>query len=164
MRLGNVETLREVAEVAGVTPKTVGEWILKPDFPKDDDGTYPLFDIGLWRQRQLTDRQPKPRQPSADEDPLLANGDSPGLERYRMAKAQLAEMDLAEREGKTLLVEAVRAGMAAICLPLRGTFEEIQRRFGPDALKVLNDALTTAERKINDQFPEPDDDEPVAAD
>jgi hypothetical protein len=160
MRVGNVATLRDVAEACNTSVKSVSLWASKEDFPKDEDGTYPLFQIGLWRQRNLDDRAPKQKPPPSDEDPLLNAGDSVGLERYRMAKAQLAEMDLAEREKSMLSADAVHDGLSIISQAYRKACEILQRKFGSEAFSILEEAQKEAEAQINDMFRVEEDDSP----
>ncbi len=46
------------------------------------------------------------------DDPLLAGSSSPALDRYRNARAELAELELAERKGSTLNAEASELELA----------------------------------------------------
>jgi len=87
--------------------------------------------------------QAKPAIDPTSDDPLLstAAGDSPSLERYRLAKAKLAEHDLSEREKvlvrADLLNEAIRAGVAVN----RATGDRLSRQFGNAAGEIFNEGL-----------------------
>jgi hypothetical protein len=94
----------------------------------------------------------------SDEDPLLSAGDSVGLERYRMAKAQLAEMDLAEREKSLLSADMAHDGMVIYSQSFRKACETLQRKFGSEAFSILEEAVKEAEAQINDMFRAAEDD------
>jgi len=87
--------------------------------------------------------QAKPPVPLSGDDALLMDGggDSPALERLRMAKAQLAERDLAERDGdlvrRAVIVDALRPAAAG----LRQAGERLAKDYGNDAAAVYNDAV-----------------------
>lgn len=81
----------------------------------------------------------KPVDPTGG-DPLLADGDSPGLERYRNAKADLAEMERDRQKGELVPrseLEPVLMGLAGV---MRRAGETLARRFGNEAAAVVNEA------------------------
>jgi hypothetical protein len=80
-----------------------------------------------------------------DVDPLLAIGDSPALERYRLGKAKMIEMDLAEREKATVQLDALREGFRPFASILRSAGERLARQYGNDAAAIYNEALEDAE-------------------
>jgi hypothetical protein len=77
-------------------------------------------------------------------DPLLTDGDSPGLERYRLAKAAHAELDLAERKGQLINKEKCRSVLAQWGSVLRRSGDRIAR-VSPDGSRMLNEALDECE-------------------
>lgn len=100
-----------------------------------------LRESGPWR--------PYGRGESAD-DPLLQDGDSPGLERYRLAKASLAELELEERRRSLLPVVKVREALSRWATIVRRMGERLGQRWGADAQTLVNDALTECEQVLRD--------------
>ena len=74
-------------------------------------------------------------------DPLLTGGDSPGLERYRLAKAALAELDLANRKGELIDVGKCKDMLSRWATIIRRMGERLGKRFGNDASEAVNDSL-----------------------
>lgn len=84
--------------------------------------------------------------PAGDDPLLVGSGDSPNLERYRGAKAALAEMDLEERTKTHANLQALDTTLLRFASRLRRGGEVLQRRFGNEASDVLNEAIDDAER------------------
>lgn len=151
-KAGLVETLNELAEAAGISLTGLANWRRAEDFPEQVNGLWSIWQVGFWRgQKEERDRRPKIPQ-GFDEDAALAGGDSIGLERYRMAKASLAELDLAERERIMLPADAVHDGIMVIAQTFRQASETLQRQFGPEAYAILEQACAEAQTQINDLF------------
>ena len=151
---GNLATIAGLARACGVARSTVQEWMRDPTFPKEQDGVgWSLFEVGRWHGIRQVEKKQKENLTAAEGDPLLVgdNG-SPGLERYRAAKASLAELDLAERENRLVDFETMRSVITTICLTLRGGLEELQRSCGPIAHKVMDDCLREAKVRIDELF------------
>jgi hypothetical protein len=83
---------------------------------------------------------------SGDVDAELYGGsDSPNLERLRAAKAALSEMDLEERRGTHADIRNLESGLMRFASIIRRTGEILQRRFGSEAIDILNDGIEQAE-------------------
>jgi hypothetical protein len=82
------------------------------------------------------------------DDALLAAGDSPELERYRAARASLAELELGERNASLVHRDQLEPAFTAYASAVRRAGEALQRRFGPEAVDLLNEALTEAEQAV----------------
>jgi len=80
------------------------------------------------------------RQQPQPADPLLVEGDSPGLERYRMAKAKHAELDLELRRGTLIEVGAARDILARWASILRRAGERISK-MNPESARIQIAAL-----------------------
>ena len=95
--------------------------------------------------------QAKPLIDPTGDDPLLASamGESPALERYRLAKAKIAEHDLSEREKALIradiLDEAMRTGLKAF----RGTGDRLVRECGNRAAEIFNEGIDEFESTAN---------------
>lgn len=128
----------EVAAFFGVNRRTVMDWIAR-GMPHGK-GYYPLDRIQKWKIAYDKNRK-------SDEDPMLG-GDSPALEQYRAARARLAELDLAEREGEILRADVMRDTLTRWSALIRDAGEILQRQFGIEASNVLSEALEDAEREV----------------
>jgi len=123
------------AWLAGVSPRSLRDSAC----PRNADGTYDGHAVAEWSRNE-----------SSDADPMLAGGDSPNLERYRAARAALAEMDEAERRGKLVDVDAFAEWFALqVAAPTRRAIELLQLRFGAEAAKIVADALREAEEAVD---------------
>ena len=91
-----------------------------------------------------SERGKAPQTAGPDADPLLAGGDSPNLERYRGAKADLAEMDLQERRGTHANLEELDGALMRFAGGIRRAGEVLQRRFGNEASDILNEGIDGA--------------------
>ena len=85
-------------------------------------------------------------------DPLLSGGDSPELERYRKARADLAEMERDERNGSLIPRQQLEPAFVQYASAIRRAGEGLQRRYGNEAAAMLNEALDDAERIIRQSF------------
>jgi hypothetical protein len=87
---------------------------------------------------------------TTSEDPLMAGGDSPALERYRAARASLAELEL-ERQRKThISLSDIETMLNRFASLIRRAGETLQRRFGNDSSDILNTAIDDAEAVLTD--------------
>lgn len=73
-------------------------------------------------------------------DQLLL-GDSPAAERYRVAKAKHAELDLAEREKRLFPAEKVRSVFSQWSGVMRKMNARLTEKFGEDASKIVDEAM-----------------------
>jgi len=93
------------------------------------------------------------------DDPLL-EGASQSLKnayvkeqiKEKREKAALARLDRQEREHELLSRDEVHDSLARIASIIRGCGDAMQRRFGPEALEILNDSLDSADREIESLF------------
>jgi len=91
---------------------------------------------------------------AAGDDPLMVGSDSPGLERYRQARAEIAEFDAAERRGIMLRKADVLEAMGLAGDVLRQAGARLQKKFGPDALRIMHQGLDDFERLVKERFGE----------
>jgi hypothetical protein len=161
LRPGQVSSITDLAEALGVSRQTAHTYVKRPDFPRAVDGVFTVREACRWLFDREAERERSKAILSPSDDPLLTNiGDSPGLERYRMAKAQLAEMDLQVRQGSLIAVDHMDAGLAAITDAYRHGVEEAQRMFGPDIIAIFERAFGRADMVISQYFAttEPEED------
>lgn len=130
-----VTTQSEVAAHFGVSRRTIADWVAS-GMPRRD-GRYDLDEIEGWRSARIPD----------DTDPLLSGpGTSPALERYREARAKLAELDLEQRRGRLVDIGDLRERISMLASHLRKAAERIERLHGPDPKRILDEALDEVER------------------
>jgi phage terminase Nu1 subunit (DNA packaging protein) len=124
---------------------TIQEWA-KRGMPKKKNGRYYHPEIFAWYETEGPGKY-KSKLDAADE--LLAGGDSPNLERYRAAKAALAELELEERKKKIISVQELRTVVLGPCAGfIRRAGERLGKRFGLEALNTINDALSEFDHHV----------------
>lgn len=84
---------------------------------------------------------------------LVAPGDgddcsSPALERYRSARAGLAELELRERSGDLLSRPCLESQWNAGAVALRNAGDRLQRRFGDEAAELYNEGMADFARAV----------------
>lgn len=79
---------------------------------------------------------------------LEGEDESPGLERYRLAKAEMAELDLASRRRDLVDREALVDMLRRFFDGLRKTSEALRRRFGEEAAGVFERGRREAEAGV----------------
>jgi hypothetical protein len=92
------------------------------------------------------------RKLAVPDDELMQGAASPALERYREERALIAKLERQEREGTLLPRDQTRDGLGRIAARIRAAGELLERQFGPEARAVLDEALTDAEREIEQVF------------
>jgi hypothetical protein len=119
-------------------------------------GDYDLSAIAKWRE---TDLSRKNKRPVGDEsgDPDLEGEESPGLERYRLAKAALAELDLQKKRKQVIDLSLAHEGLGCIAEILRQAGETLQNTFGTSARDILDAALVRSCEEIETRFGLTDD-------
>lgn len=126
--------------------------------------------LDAWSDRRRPGRRGEAPQagpgPNGDEV-LFAGSDSPQLERYRAARADLAEMEVLERQGQLIPTTQVETCLASIRQLWRQHGDVVQRQFGQDAARLHNETLAEIDRVIRERFDgrdgDADETEPGAA-
>ena len=83
---------------------------------------------------------------------------SAALERWRTAKAGLAELDLEQRRGDLVDPREFNRLLLRFTTILRGCGETLQRQYGADAQSLLDEGIDEIEREIDRCFATDDDD------
>lgn len=134
-----------IARVFAVRRQAVAQW---RGCPRNDDDTYSLPAVVAWKLGL------------AAADSEMGDGDSPALERFRAAKADLAELDREQRIGNLCRRETVREALVAFGQTLRVACDVLVRRYGNDAADILAHALDDAARAaqgiLQDHEPKPE--------
>lgn len=135
---------------AGRQSKVVNEQAFRYGLPLNGR-TIDLSDLALAFHDFLARNSRKLAAPDSD-DPMLGGGTSPALERYRLANAQKAELDLEERAGELVQRARVRDTLLEFAAILRGAGETLGRLHGPEALDILDEAIGDCEALVTRAF------------
>jgi phage terminase Nu1 subunit (DNA packaging protein) len=111
-----------IAKIFGVHPTTVSRW-RKAGCPCNPDSTYSALSVHKW----LLDQERESFVPKSD----MASCDSPALERYREARAAIAELDLKTREGELIAREDVAREWALRVAEVAAGLEFLADRLPP---------------------------------
>lgn len=76
-------------------------------------------------------------------DPLLAGGDSPALERYRAARAEMSEIELARIKGELIPAKEVERGGTAVVTMVRNQFLQL-----PFKMAIAVEGMSLQEREV----------------
>lgn len=136
---------RDWIELSGRQAKVLNEQELVYGVPVGR-ANIDLRSIARWIHEAIKDGRV---QPVAKDELDLAGENSPGLERYRLAKAALAEIDLEVRRGRLLDREKLEAQWVAGAVALRNAGERLQRRFGDEAAELFNEGVQDFARVVN---------------
>jgi len=94
---------------------------------------------------------------NATSDPMLTGGDSPNLERYRAAKAELAEMDAGERRAELVAIdELIQWWLADVAGPIKKAIEQLPE----DGRAIMTAALERAIEAVDGKQPDTTPDAP----
>jgi hypothetical protein len=127
----------DVSRIVGCDQSTVARWKSQPDFPPvAADGTFELFAVLNWHiRKQVAAERETELMPE-----LSGPVDSEALERYRAARAGLAEIELAQRRGEVILLNDFEAVMPSLFGPWRTFSEHLKRLENPELLERLEQA------------------------
>jgi phage terminase Nu1 subunit (DNA packaging protein) len=134
-----VKSLGEVSDAYSVSADTVKRW--RSEGMPGKSQQWVLKDISHWLRTDGPWRQNAKAPVPIGEDLLLSEGDSPALERYRLAKAKHAELDLEHRKGELIEVTPCREALARWAVLIRRMGERLAKRYGNDASEMVNESL-----------------------
>lgn len=93
-------------------------------------------------------------QMANDEAMLLEDGNtnSPAIERYRLAKAKLAELDLAEKQGNLIRPHLATTALTIVASKLRRLGERLARKHGNQVGDAIDRTLTECQTEMERTF------------
>ena len=155
--------MTDVAQFFGYSEPAIRSWI-RNGMPRHQSGRngknktryrYNAMEIARWLRKsgpwkkRYDDVSPDSQSSSMTEEQLLATApDTPAMERLRLAKAKMAEIEL-EKMRRTVVVVEIAKGLLIKCSSvIRLAGEKLGAEFGRGAQKILNDALDECERVI----------------
>ena len=82
---------------------------------------------------------------------------SPYLELLRQEHWRMAVLERQEREGAVVSVRYMKEALLLLVSQLRAACERLQERFGDEAMRIIEEALTVVEDKSRDLFSDVED-------
>lgn len=135
-------TQRIAAEILGVSARTLRDM---PEAPRNRDGSYSLPALVAWRLALEDERA----------GAVESDADSP-LDRFRKARAELTEMDLAERRGELLRKHEVCQAVSEVASTMRDGLLGFSHKLAPRLHGLPIDGiaieLDTAVREVLEDF------------
>jgi phage terminase Nu1 subunit (DNA packaging protein) len=133
-------TKAEMSAVFDVAPRTWESTYRRYAGP---ESTKQVGGVGFYHCRRILDAWAAAQgdKPAAT-DPMLVGGeDSPALERYRLARARLVEMELEQREKTHVAIAEIEPQLMRLGGLIRRAGETLARKYGNDAADVVNQAI-----------------------
>lgn len=137
-------TIQEAATAVAVSDRTIRSWLAKgaPGRPK----RYVIPELIEWARENIW----KARSVSAD--PMLTEGDSPALERYREAKASQEEIKLHLMRKDAVPLEEARVLFDLIADEYRRLGEKMEKLFGHQAPAMIEECLDNVTRHVQQRW------------
>jgi hypothetical protein len=142
-------TQRATAWLFGVDDRTMRTAAWK-GAPRNPDGSYNARVLIAWRLERDAE--------GGETDPLLAGSNSPALERFRSARADREELELAVRREQLIDVDEFLGWWdEKIASPLRKGLDRLQKKHGSKAVKLVADGLRQSEEAVSSRFRQTDE-------
>jgi hypothetical protein len=133
-----------MADFAGVSEQAFRKWMKLPGFPIASDSSVCLWDLAVWRHQMNAG--------SEFGDEIEGGSDSPGLERYRLARAEQEEIKLLKMRGEFLSREDVHLALAETSGVMKEAGEKVLRIGGNDLAEIINWAWDEVAKRIGKLF------------
>ncbi len=134
----------EMAEFSGVSEQAFRKWMTQPGFPKAPDGSVCLWDLAVWRHRLDSG--------SEFGEEIEGGSDSPGLERYRLARAEQEEIKLAKMRGDFISRDDVHTALMETGSIMKEAGERIIRTGGNDLAGIFLNAWAQVMNRLESIF------------
>lgn len=131
-----VQTLAEAGRHFSRTAGTIGRWVREDGCP-GRAGHYDLDAIEAWLDAR-----------NSDADPEMTGAVSPALERFRNARADLAELERDQKRKELVPRHEVHQVMGQVADVLRNAGTVLGKRWGAEARRVLDKAIDDAQRLV----------------
>lgn len=124
-------------------------------YPTEQRAPVDLTAVIRWVHDFLAANAQRLSAPETD-DPMLAGASSPALERYRLARAQREELELAARRGELVDVDELLTWYEAeVAVPIRRSLEALQKHHSQAAADVVLRGLEAAEQSVTRRLKQP---------
>lgn len=140
----------EAAKRLGMSVQGLGMWAKRPGAPtrqgkKGLEYGWPAFP--RWRDGEIERRAKEEARPKTLDE---------ARQRREAAEAQIAELTLAERQGKLCTLDAVIEAQAAIAMRIRSQLLALPSKLGPQCLglRTISEAVAVLDVGVNDVMAE----------
>lgn len=141
-------TIANLAALVGVHRQTVMGWH-RDGAPGKCRHGYPVAETVTWA------RESGPWSPRPIDVPEDMQGEvTEALERYRLAKAKLAERELQQLDRELVPATELHAVLSAASSRIKECNQRLGREYGPDAQRILNESIQAAGELLDRILPE----------
>jgi len=132
--------------------KEIRPFLDKRDTRKDSRGRVQVYGRAIvdFMVRRSLEQQTKPLAAVGDDAELFAGPDGPHVERWQKARAEKLEIEVAQLRGQLVPRESVRGGLAKVAALFRDFGDQLQKRHGAEAHRLLEETLNEVERVIQE--------------
>ena len=139
----------ELARVLGCSSPSLTKAKHDPTFPAfDKDNQVEIYAGCIWWHQRTEGAAVNP----ASGDEMLVGSESEGLERYRMAKAQIEEIKLAEQRQQIVRLNDFEEAVQAILGPYKRLAEHVKRMGNNDVWEMLEEANAEVLRGLDNAY------------
>ncbi|MCP4591815.1 MAG: hypothetical protein GY842_13850 [bacterium] len=139
-----ITSQRELARQLGWPGTTLRGRLTDSGCPIPRRGPWPTWVVDAL-QKWAALRYP---EDDGDDAAMAAGGPSPALERWRRARATLAELEVGQKRGQLLPRDQVRELHSRMAGVLRSAIDRLQREFGDGAFEAIDEALMSAQQML----------------
>jgi len=132
--------------------KNVRPFLDRADTRKNSQGRVQVYGRGVVEVvlRRRLEQQAKSIGVSSDDADLFVGPDGPHVERWQKARADKLEIEVAEKRSILVPRDAMRSGLAKVAALLRDFGDQLQKRHGAEAHRLLEETLSEVERVIQE--------------
>jgi transcriptional regulator with XRE-family HTH domain len=144
-----VYSQRDLASAIGVDESTIAQWVrsgLSRKRAGKNRYKYCITCAAAW------ERSGRGAVSDSLDELIAAGGDSPGLERFRNARAELAEMDVKARRKSLLPRDMAHNAFGRVMSLLRQYAERLSKRHGPEEALSFRETLNECRQVIDNEF------------
>jgi len=138
----------ELASFAGVHRTTIYEWAKLPGYPIASDGTVCKWELCEW----FIGRSMNQGSPGGDGEDDWQSGDSPNLERFRLWRAKIAELEFNEKSKALVSRENMHGFVMRVAGLFRGWLDRLQRQHGEEVYQTGVHLLEDIESETAREF------------
>lgn len=117
--------MAELGRQTGLSRQTLNEWARKPGCPRKRVGATWRYPWPAWNEWRFEEGRRQVRESAKPVDAHEAK------QRKMLAEAQLAELDLAERQGQLVTLEDYRKSIGLLLDPVRATMLAVPAKWAP---------------------------------
>lgn len=140
-----IPSLRALATLVERSHTAVATWLRHPAWEWERVPPWSPDDVEAMKVWAAAVLKPDRSDPDAIADPLMvAGGNSPALERYRAARADMAELERDRIRGDLVRVAVIMETLRPFLTVLRRAGEQLRLKCGNDAVEIFNDSIQAA--------------------